>query len=265
MSARTATALAMIVLALTATAQPAYADTTVRGPGGQRLTVNKSTGLNRAGEMVTVSGSGYDVNKGIYVAFCVDNGAGAVPTPCGGGADTSGSSGASQWISSNPPSYGEGLAIPYGSGGSFRVQIKVSPKIGDVDCTTRRCAVISRNDHTRSSDRSQDVRIPVTFAAVAAPKTTAPAPARTTVRPATTPPTTPAPAPTTAPPSATAAAPATVTSPATTAPGTVTAGDVVRVSESTSAGRWWTVSLVVLGAAVLVLVGLLMRRRRANR
>lgn len=82
----------------------------------------------------------------------------------------SGESGASVWISSNPPSYGEGLAKPYkGSGhnGSFSVQLKVRAKDANTDCTKSgvTCAVITRNDHTRGGDQSQTVRIPVTFGA----------------------------------------------------------------------------------------------------
>lgn len=111
-----------------------------------------------------MTGSGYDELKGIYVAFCVDNGPGEVPTPCGGGVDTAGASGSSQWISSNPPPYGEGLAIPYTSGGAFTVQLAVSATINDsVDCRHVACAVVTRADHTRPQDRSQDVEVPVTF------------------------------------------------------------------------------------------------------
>jgi hypothetical protein len=236
----------------------AYADTTARGSGGQKLTVSKTSGLDRAGETVTVSGSGYDVNKGIYVAYCVDNGAGAVPTPCGGGADTTGSLGASHWISSNPPSYGDGLAVPYGAGGSFRVRIKVTTKIGDIDCTKRKCSVVTRNDHTRSGDRSQDVRIPVTFAAAAATtKTTPAAPPKTTA--AAPPPTTPAPVPST---SAPAAAPATTGGPAPTSAAPTL--EVTRVSDSSSVGRWWTGTVVALVAALAVLLGLRAWRRRTR-
>ncbi|MFF9038746.1 neocarzinostatin apoprotein domain-containing protein [Streptomyces sp. NPDC014892] len=139
------------------------------GPEGQKLTVSKSSGLAPDGETVTVSGTGYNTEKGIYVAFCVDNGAGKTPTPCVGGVDMSGDSGASVWVSSNPPSYGEGLAKPYqGSGhkGTFSVQIKVRAKDANTDCAKSgvTCAVITRNDHTRGGDQSQTVRIPVTFA-----------------------------------------------------------------------------------------------------
>ncbi|MEU9338489.1 hypothetical protein AB0D49_35965 [Streptomyces sp. NPDC048290] len=138
------------------------------GPEGQRLTVSKTSGLVEAGETVTVTGSGYNTEKGIYIALCVDNGPGKTPTPCVGGVDMSGESGASVWISSDPPSYGEGLAQPYeGSGhdGSFSARLKVRAKDANTDCTASgvTCAVITRNDHTRGGDQTQTVRVPVTF------------------------------------------------------------------------------------------------------
>ncbi|MFE1291974.1 hypothetical protein [Streptomyces sp. NPDC058751] len=147
----------------------AAADGSAVGPEGQRLAVSRSSGLDPAGETVTVTGSGYNTEKGVYVAFCVDNGAGKTPTPCVGGVDMSGESGASVWVSSDPPSYGEGLAKPYGGsghGGTFEVRIKVRAKDANTDCAAAgvTCAVITRNDHTRGGDQSQTVRVPVTFA-----------------------------------------------------------------------------------------------------
>ncbi|MET9970480.1 hypothetical protein ABZZ80_32360 [Streptomyces sp. NPDC006356] len=155
-------------LLLSAAVPASAASGSATGPEGQKLTVSKSSGLAADGETVTVTGSGYNTAKGIYVAFCVDNGAGKTPTPCVGGVDMSGESGASAWISSNPPSYGEGLAKPYeGSGhkGSFSVRLKVRAKDANTDCTKSgvKCAVITRNDHTRGGDQSQTVRVPVTF------------------------------------------------------------------------------------------------------
>ncbi|WP_230396602.1 hypothetical protein [Streptomyces blattellae] len=162
-------AVASVALVLTAAVPASAAGSSATGPESQELTVSKASGLDSAGETVTVSGSGYNTEKGIYVAFCVDNGAGKTPTPCVGGVDMSGESGASVWISSNPPSYGEGLATAYkGSGhdGSFSVQLKVRAKDANTDCTKSgvTCAVITRNDHTRGGDQSQTVRVPVTFA-----------------------------------------------------------------------------------------------------
>ncbi|MFF3844384.1 hypothetical protein [Streptomyces sp. NPDC002328] len=156
------------VLLLPAASPAIAAGGSATGPEGQKLTVSKTTGLAAAGETVTVTGSGYNTEKGIYVAFCVDNGAGKTPTPCVGGVDMSGESGASVWVSSNPPSYGTGLAKPYGGSGrqgTFSVQIKVRAKDANTDCTAAgvKCAVITRNDHTRGGDQSQTVRVPVTF------------------------------------------------------------------------------------------------------
>ncbi|MFF3868349.1 hypothetical protein [Micromonospora sp. NPDC001898] len=269
-------ATALITLGVVAAPAPAQAGTG-RGAGGQTLTVTPSTGLGSSGGTVTVSGRGYDVTKGIYVAFCVDNGAGAVPSPCGGGADTTGELGASHWISSNPPSYGEGLAVPYGAGGTFRATLRVTPTIGAVDCATRRCAVITRADHTRAADRSQDVRVPVTFARAAASKPATPRPAPTgaaasnrTASGATGAPTAP---PATAAgrtgPATPAGAPVAGTPAADGAPGAgagATELAVSRVSAASGAGRGWTLALLLLVvAATALLVLRRWRRRKAAR
>jgi hypothetical protein len=132
--------------------------------GTRTLTVSQSTNLSGDGQSVTVSGSGYDTNKGIYVALCVATPAGVLPSPCGGGVDMEGDGGASVWISDNPPSYATGLPISYGPGGSFRVSFKVGPIINSItDCRVVRCAIVTKNDHTINNDRSQDLQIPVTF------------------------------------------------------------------------------------------------------
>lgn len=155
----------------------------VRGPNGQEVTVSQSSGLDPAGATVTVRGSGFDLNKGIYVAFCVDKGPGQQPTPCLGGVDMEGSSGSSAWISSNPPSYGESLAKPFtetGGKGSFEVRLTVKAKDQFTNCLDRRsaprgCVIGTRADHTRTADRSADVLVPVTFRGA----TSSPAPTAT--------------------------------------------------------------------------------------
>ncbi|SHJ53117.1 LPXTG-motif cell wall anchor domain-containing protein [Nocardiopsis flavescens] len=141
-----------------------------REPGNPRITVSKTEGLDPAGETVTVTGTGYDTSKGIYVALCdtADAGPTRAPTPCIGGVDMDGSGGASAWISSNPPPYGEGLAVAYsgsGTDGGFSVEITVKADDGTTDCNDPgvECAVVTRNDHTRSSDRGQDHFVPVSF------------------------------------------------------------------------------------------------------
>jgi hypothetical protein len=159
--------------------------------GVRSLTVSQVVDLDPAGGTVTVTGSGYDVQKGVYVAFCLIPATNQAPTPCGGGADTTGTTGSSSWISSNPPSYGEGVARPYGAGGTFSVTFSVSPLLsGGLDCRLVRCAVVTRNDHTRSTDRSQDIFVPVSFLPAAVPGTRPPPGPTTTLPPSTVAPTT---------------------------------------------------------------------------
>ena len=144
----------------------------------------------------------------------------------------SGSGGGSVWVSSNPPPYGVGLAIPYGPGGTFSVQVSVNSLIGTtnpIDCAVTPCAIATFADHTIITDRSQDVIVPVSFgtgqpaptntAAVAAPTNTPAAGATATAVPATA---TPA--------SANTVAAATAT---TTGEGTVAAGGVAPTAPAT--------------------------------
>ncbi|AOS66079.1 LPXTG cell wall anchor domain-containing protein [Actinoalloteichus hymeniacidonis] len=134
------------------------------GAAGQTLTVSRTEGLDPAGEQVTVTGSGFDENKGIYVALCVLPEPGGQPGPCLGGVDMEGESGASSWISSNPPPYGEGLATAYEPGGGFTVELTVQAQDQFTDCLATPCGVVTRTDHLRTADRSQDVLIPISFA-----------------------------------------------------------------------------------------------------
>lgn len=135
---------------------------TVTGVHGEKLTVSKSTAI-KSGDKLVITGSRFDETVGIYIAICKVVPKGTLPTPCGGGVDKSGATGASQWISSNPPTYGIGLAIPYLPGGRFSVTLKVSPMIGKLDCRKIKCAIYTRADHTRGDDRSYDFSLPLQF------------------------------------------------------------------------------------------------------
>jgi hypothetical protein len=136
---------------------------TVTGPEGQKLTVTPVNNLATENQTLKITGTGYDEKKGIYVALCVDNGAGELPTPCIGGVDMTGESHSSAWISSNPPDYGEDLATPYEDGGSFEVELTIDAKDEFTDCFEAKCVLATRADHTLSGDRSQDVKVPVSF------------------------------------------------------------------------------------------------------
>lgn len=169
-AARPSTVLLALALGAAAlgSGAPAQAAESADGAGGQTLTVTQSTGLDPDGTRVTVTGTGFDETKGIYVAECVDNGPGARPTPCIGGIDMSGDAGASAWISSNPPGYGEGLAVPFDDGGSFEVTLTVQAADEQTDCLDPAvapdgCVLAAFADHTRIDDRSSDVLIPLVF------------------------------------------------------------------------------------------------------
>lgn len=136
---------------------------TVTGSHGQKLTVTPVNDLATENQTLKVTGSGYDEKKGIYVALCVDNGEGELPSPCVGGVDMTGASHSSAWISSNPPDYGEELATPYEDGGAFEVELTIDAEDEYTDCFEARCVLATRADHTLSGDRSQDVKVPVAF------------------------------------------------------------------------------------------------------
>lgn len=149
--------VAMLIATITIAA-PASAKSskkTIKGPTGQTLTVGATS--VRDGQEVAVSGKKYNTNIGIYLAFCVVNTKGEVPSPCGGGVNTSGSSTGSIWISSNPPEYGKTLAVPFSKSGSFKQKITVSRFIETFDCAVVKCAIVTRADHTESTNRTADV------------------------------------------------------------------------------------------------------------
>jgi hypothetical protein len=137
----------------------ASAATTMSGAVGQSITV-QSTSV-RSGDVLRVKGKGFDETVGIYLAFCVIPKKGQPPTPCGGGVNKLGEGDASYWISSNPPPYGVGLAIPFAAGGRFSETVTISRKIGAFDCTKVKCAITVRSDHLHEGDRTHDLFIPI--------------------------------------------------------------------------------------------------------
>ena len=158
-----ATAITLLVgsMIFATSAQAAVAGKTSKGPKGQTLTVSATSVTD--GQVVKVTGKKYDKKIGIYLAFCVVNAKGVSPGPCGGGANLTGTANSSIWISSNAPSYGDSLAIPFSKSGGFKQEILVSRYIGATDCAIVKCAIVTRADHTKSSYRKADVIIPVKF------------------------------------------------------------------------------------------------------
>lgn len=153
-----------VTLALShAMAVPAQAGSETAQRGQLSVNVSPIRGLDPSNAEIRVRGRGFDPRVGIYVGLCALPEQGRKPSPCGGGVNMSGADRSSAWIASNPPPYGSALAIPFTRGGRFAVTLRVSSRIGDLDCRVTRCAIVTRADHTRAGDRRFDVIVPVTF------------------------------------------------------------------------------------------------------
>ena len=157
--------VSLIALALLTTSPTEAAtksvSSSVSSVGSHGESISIASNSIKAGSTIKVEGAHFDESVGIYLAYCVLPAKGKVPTPCGGGENKSGIGDASYWISSNPPPYGKGLAIPYQPGGRFSQKLLISRYIGKFDCKKIKCAVTVRADHLMSADRSFDLFIPI--------------------------------------------------------------------------------------------------------
>jgi hypothetical protein len=153
--------IAIATALVVALMSPAHAAVTAKNINGSSISIGKNSFTKPS--QVTVTGRGFDETVGIYLALCVMPKKGQLPTPCGGGVNKSGMSESSYWISSNPPPYGQSLAIEYLPGGRFAQQVSITRKIGKFDCRKVKCAITVRADHIREGDRSRDIFIPITF------------------------------------------------------------------------------------------------------
>lgn len=153
--------VAVIVGSLLLAPQSAHAAVTATGKDGASISVPQVKFSKET--RVKVSGRGFDETIGIYLAYCVIPKKGAIPSPCGGGVNMQGVGEASYWISSNPPPYGVGLAIPFKAGGRFTESVSITRTIGKFDCRKVKCAITVRSDHLHEGDRSHDIFLPIRF------------------------------------------------------------------------------------------------------
>jgi hypothetical protein len=169
-SARIALAVAAagaLTLSLATSASAATSTrTVVDGTTTYNLSLTSPDTAAAAGQVITVSGAGYNTGQGIYVGLCVVDGAAGVnkPTPCLGGQDESGATGASHWVNNT---FGGMFAnsSKFGAGGTFSVSIFVKATLddGSVCGEDVTCAVVTRADHFDTNDRKYDVHVPIAF------------------------------------------------------------------------------------------------------
>lgn len=138
----------------------------VDGATTYNLSVTAPDTAAASGQVITVTGAGYNTGQGIYVGLCAVEGnqGDSKPTPCLGGQDESGSTGASHWVNNL---FGGMFAnsSKFGTGGTFSVRIHVEATLDDgrVCGQDVDCAVVTRADHFDSGDRKYDVHVPIAF------------------------------------------------------------------------------------------------------
>ncbi|MFD4571119.1 hypothetical protein ACFWNK_07985 [Streptomyces sp. NPDC058417] len=169
-AARAAVAVASAAALTLGLAGSASAATSTRSvvDGGTtyNLSLTAPNTATAAGQVITVTGSGYNTSQGVYVGLCVVDGAQGAnkPTPCLGGQDETGATGASHWVNNT---FGGLFAnsSKFGTGGTFSVQIFVKATLDDgrVCGEDVDCAVVTRADHFDSGDRKYDVHVPIAF------------------------------------------------------------------------------------------------------
>ncbi len=128
------------------------------------------------GDRFVVSGTGYDPERGIYVAICaIPDDSTVKPGPCLGGVPSGGEQDVeegtiqfapSNWINDDWAWRLFGArSFEDRQKGSFTAYIEVPEAADDhVDCRAVACALYTRNDHTAAADRVQDLYVPVAFA-----------------------------------------------------------------------------------------------------
>ncbi|MGW4199882.1 hypothetical protein [Streptomyces sp. NPDC004726] len=180
-TARAAVALlgaTALTLGLASAASAATVNRTVVDGPTYNLSLTAPSTAAASGQNVTVSGTGYNPSQGVYVGLCaIPSGVDVTdpatwdkkPTPCLGGQDQAGTTGASHWVNSDWYWMSPNNSSPYTEAngrGSFSVQIHVKAQISStVTCGQSgvTCAIVTRADHFDSNDRKYDVYVPVTF------------------------------------------------------------------------------------------------------
>lgn len=131
-------AVACLVAALVLGATPAHAE-------GAALTVSKSTGLDPAGETVTVTGKGFAPGIQVFVAVCDP------AQPAGKACDMA--------------NY---KMATVDQGGGFVADVKLVAKFGQTDCTATPCAV-QTSRMGNGKDRTQEALAAIGFTGGVAP------------------------------------------------------------------------------------------------
>ena len=121
-------------------------------------TLNKTSGLADAGDSITVTITGLDSDKGIYVEECQLPTDGSKPSDC-------------YSVGGFPGVWATNVSANLSIGATDASKSFVLPVIGSfnagsslIDCQIVSCGVFTRRDHLGSTDRTLDTVIPLSFA-----------------------------------------------------------------------------------------------------
>lgn len=123
----------------------------------------------RPGDRLTITGTGYDSDIGIYVGFCkVPDEVDERPTPCLAGIpDEVDDALESAWITNNWAWRAfASHTFEDETTGSFKVELVVPEAEAEaegLDCRVQSCGIFTRADHTALSERVQDIYLPIAF------------------------------------------------------------------------------------------------------
>jgi hypothetical protein len=173
--------------AVVGAAPDATTATVTAGDRTLRVAVSPQSGLAPSGAELTVSGSGFDTSHDLWIAVCEDDGAApAALLHCVGGAipDENSTTGWGVVTSDKHPPYAGPVTTSWAKKGSFSLTLRLPSAMSeDADCISASCSVYTRS--ADDSDRSQDVRVPVSFASPPAESSTGPGGASSDVPPTT--------------------------------------------------------------------------------
>jgi len=155
-----------IAAAIATTAIAGTALVALASPAGAAAAVSpsKAVGVDPAGETITVTGSGFDSSRGIYLMFCEQVGTSGTP---GGRPGGDSCSGAQAWITAPGAGVPPTGTTPWTGEGTFELDVAVSATFGAVDCRAEgtTCGFVTRNDHREPGAYDQDTFTPIAFAA----------------------------------------------------------------------------------------------------
>ncbi len=159
-------------------AAPVTTTATTTGSTGTTasLSVDPAGGLTTAGATLHVTGKGFNSQAGLYVAICHLNGSARpdVQTDCVGSPIPANTSKSWAHIDGSGTAVPGQASIPWQPGGSFAVDLALpaSNSASDaLDCSKVVCAVITTPD-VAQDDPSQDLSVPITYAATPSTPTT---------------------------------------------------------------------------------------------